>query len=240
MQVFQKTIQIFFMCGLFFGFLNAQKALMLGIDFGDNINNENFLKATSTLDTQSGFNPSIGLKMGYQYYFRNFLGFRAYVGANYVNMKKSITYNHAGGLGPISSKGNMEYSGFSFSGNIDVLLKYDFTKNFALGIYGGIGYEGTFFKDSKVAITAVDPGALELFGNVNHINGNGLIYNLGFHTLIAQSHQFEIGVKFAPYNINSRSNLSNRIGDINNLGLHSQVKMGTLAFIGYRYLFNLD
>ncbi|PAF44027.1 outer membrane beta-barrel protein [Helicobacter sp. 11S02596-1] len=240
MFAFTKIIQALFIGSLFFSLLNAQKSLIAGIDFGDQINNGNFLKATNKLDTQSDFNPSIGLKIGYQQYFMGFLGLRAYAGVNYIHMKKSVTYNQQGGLGPISSKGDTEYSGFSANANVDLLLKYDFTRNFGLGVYGGIGYEATFFEDSNVSIQAVDSGALELFGKVHHIKGNGFIYNVGIHTLIAQNHQIEIGVKFAPYLINSDSTLSNRTGDIKTLGLPSKTQMGMLAFIGYRFVFNLD
>lgn len=220
-------------------FSNAQNGAFLGLDFGINTDRGDFLKSTSPLKTPSSLDTTVGVKTGYQQYINNFVGFRAYLGANYIlTQKQTVIYSQAGGGGgTLKSEGNMQYHGVNISGNIDALLKYDFSKNFALGIYGGIGYEGSFYNDSNVKIAAASAGALELFGKVKNISGSGFIYNAGIYTLIAQRHQIELGIKFAPYHIRSKSELSNRIGNTKNLGEHSKALAGNLIFLGYRYLF---
>lgn len=221
-------------------FSHAQDGTFLGLDFGVNTKRGDFLAATSPLKTPSSLDYSIGMKIGYQRYFNNFIGIRTYLGANYiVTQKQTIVYPQmGGGGGTIKSQGDMQYKGFGLSGNIDAVLKYDFSKNFALGIYGGIGYEGTFYNDANVEIISHDGGgALELFGKVKDIKGNGLVYNVGFQAFIAQNHQIEVGVKFAPYYINAKSELSNRNKNIKNLGANSKALAGDTFFVGYRYLF---
>lgn len=219
-------------------FSHAQDGTFLGLDFGVNTKRGDFLVATRPLKTPSSLDYSIGMKVGYQRFFNNFIGVRTYVGANYIlTQKQTIVYPQIGGGGAIKSQGDMQYNGFGLSGNIDVLLKYDFSKNFALGVYGGVGYEGTFYNDANVEIIASDSGALELFGKVKDIKGNGLIYNVGFQAFIAQNHQIEVGVKFAPYYIRAKSELSNRNKNIKNLGADSKALAGDTFFVGYRYLF---
>lgn len=235
MLSFKKTV---FTLTSLVAFSNAQNGAFLGLDFGINTNRGEFLKSSNTLKTPPSLDTTIGVKTGYQQYINNFVGFRAYLGANYIlTQKQTVIYSHQGGSGAIKSEGDMQYHGFNISGNVDALLKYDFSKNFALGVYGGIGYEGTFYNDSNVKIIAKDQGALELFGKVKNIRGSGFIYNVGIHTLIAQKHQVELGIKFAPYYIRNKSELSNRVGNVNNLGENSKALAGNLIFAGYRYLF---
>ncbi|RAX54290.1 hypothetical protein CCY99_04570 [Helicobacter sp. 16-1353] len=219
--------------------LNASNGIFIGADLGIPLNNQEFIKTSinGTMDTKSKNNLSLGLKLGYQHYFLNYIGIRGYVSGNYLNMDKETTITQPGGIGNVVSKGNTKYNGYNIGANIDMLLKYDFNDIFALGGFIGLGYEYSKFNDTNINIIADGSGAVGLAGKLKNINGNGLIYNIGIQAIFIQNHQIELGVKLAPYNIKAESDLKKGLQQEPNY--HTKVQSGTTIFLGYRYLFNV-
>lgn len=239
----KKTFLFFyFFIFLFFGVnLNATNGILLGVDIGAKLNDREFINALGAekIQTKSDIGIDLGVRIGYQHYFLDFIGIRSHISGNNVSMKKTTSSLQAGGNNStVKSEGLTSYNGYSFSGNVDLLLKYDFTPAFGLGVYGGIGYEITFFDDEKVNIISVDQGSIEHIGDIKNMEGKGFIYNVGIQAIIVNNHQIELSYKWAQYDIESTSITGTRQGTSIKTG-KSKVPIGSSFYIGYRYVFSI-
>lgn len=181
-------------------------------------------QSTTENSTTAPDHINVGVQLGYNYMFTNFLGLRGYVNYNYgfahSHLKRTEQNQTTDDSRLISSH--------TIAGNIDVLFNFLNSDNFTFGTFVGVGFGYmTMSSTSKVNENGV-------ITNTITPEGNGFILpvNVGLSFTANGHHRFELGlkiptlgVKYVPANGGNQQNTET---------ITTRNLIGT---IGYIYIF---
>ncbi|TLD81436.1 outer membrane beta-barrel protein [Helicobacter trogontum] len=157
------------------------------VSFDKTITTEVGTQSTTENSTTAPDHINVGVQLGYNYMFTNFLGLRGYVNYNY-----GFAHSHLKRTEQNQTTDDSRLiSAHTVSGNIDVLLNFLNSDTFSFGVYAGVGFGYmTMSSTSRVSGNGT-------ITNTITPEGNGFILpiNAGLMLTANGHHRFELGFK---------------------------------------------